>query len=100
MSWQDYQAYHVHFSSAHSRIRCGGRGPRTVPVRSSQAMPRMDAVGEEVTMPERVEIIRPVEERYVEILSPRARELLVRLHDALADRPPAAPPPPPPPPAA
>jgi malate synthase len=37
-------------------------------------------------MRERVEIIGPVEERYVEILTPRALELLVRLHDALADR--------------
>src|SRR5690348_8930176 len=37
-------------------------------------------------MPERVEIIGPLEERYVEILSPRALELLVRLHDALAER--------------
>ena len=37
-------------------------------------------------MPERVEIIGPNEERYVEILSPKALELLVRLHDALADR--------------
>ncbi len=37
-------------------------------------------------MRERVEITGPVEERYIEILSPRALELLVRLHDALADR--------------
>jgi malate synthase len=37
-------------------------------------------------MPERVEITGPTEERYVEILSPRALELLVMLHDALADR--------------
>jgi len=37
-------------------------------------------------MPERVEITGPAEERYVEILSPRALELLVMLHDALADR--------------
>src|ERR1700756_1086580 len=37
-------------------------------------------------MPERVEIIGPPSERYVEVLSPRALELLVRLHDALADR--------------
>src|SRR6202161_3851033 len=37
-------------------------------------------------MPERVEITGPAAERYVEILSPRALELLVRLHDALADR--------------
>jgi malate synthase len=37
-------------------------------------------------MPERVEIIGPTSERHVEILSPRALELLVRLHDALADR--------------
>src|SRR5580692_11295628 len=41
---------------------------------------------EELTMPERVEITGPAEERYVEILSPRALELLVLLHDALADR--------------
>ena len=37
-------------------------------------------------MTERVEITGPTEERYVEILSPRALELLVLLHDALADR--------------
>jgi malate synthase len=37
-------------------------------------------------MTERVEITGPTEERYVEILSPRALELLVMLHDALADR--------------
>src|ERR1700761_3726894 len=37
-------------------------------------------------MAERVEITGPTEERYVEILSPRALELLVMLHDALADR--------------
>jgi len=37
-------------------------------------------------MPERVEITGPAEDRYVEILSPRALELLVMLHDALADR--------------
>ena len=36
-------------------------------------------------MPERVEITGPTEERYVEILSPKALELLARLHDALAD---------------
>jgi malate synthase len=36
-------------------------------------------------LPERVEIIGPSRERYVEILSPRALELLVSLHDALAD---------------
>jgi malate synthase len=41
---------------------------------------------EELIMPERVEITGPSEERYVEILSPRALELLVMLHDALADR--------------
>jgi malate synthase len=41
---------------------------------------------EELTMPERVEITGPTGERYVEILSPRALELLVMLHDALADR--------------
>jgi malate synthase len=41
---------------------------------------------EELTMPERVEITGPTEERYVEILSPGALELLVMLHDALADR--------------
>jgi malate synthase len=35
-------------------------------------------------MPERVEITGPVEERYVEVLSPKALALLVRLHDALA----------------
>src|SRR6201985_2153850 len=37
-------------------------------------------------MAERVEITGPTEERYVEILSPKALELLVMLHDALADR--------------
>ena len=37
-------------------------------------------------MAERVEITGPTGERYVEILSPRALELLVMLHDALADR--------------
>jgi malate synthase len=37
-------------------------------------------------MAERVEITGPTDERYVEILSPRALELLVVLHDALADR--------------
>jgi malate synthase len=37
-------------------------------------------------MPERVEVIGPTNERYVEILSPKALELLARLHDALADR--------------
>jgi len=37
-------------------------------------------------MAERVEIAGPTGERYVEILSPSALELLVMLHDALADR--------------
>jgi malate synthase len=37
-------------------------------------------------MSERVQIAGPIEERYVEILSPRALELLVLLHDALAER--------------
>ena len=37
-------------------------------------------------MAERVEITGPTGERYVEILSPKALELLVRLHDALGDR--------------
>ena len=37
-------------------------------------------------MAERVEITGPTGERYVEILSPKALELLVALHDALADR--------------
>jgi malate synthase len=37
-------------------------------------------------MPERVEITGPASERYVEVLSPPALELLVTLHDALADR--------------
>jgi malate synthase len=37
-------------------------------------------------MPERVEITGPAGERYVEVLSPKALELLVILHDALADR--------------
>jgi malate synthase len=41
---------------------------------------------EELIMAERVEITGPTEERYVEILSPKALELLVMLHDALADR--------------
>src|SRR6201996_6352428 len=52
------------------------RGPRLGWIRSR----------EELTMPERVEITGPTEERYVEILSRRALELLVLLHDALADR--------------
>jgi hypothetical protein len=47
----------------------------------------MDCCGwEELTMAERVEITGPAGERYVEILSPKALELLVLLHDALADR--------------
>ncbi len=37
-------------------------------------------------MAERVRITGPTAERYVEILSPKALELLVLLHDALADR--------------
>ena len=37
-------------------------------------------------MPERLEITGPAGERYDEILTPRALELLVALHDALADR--------------
>jgi malate synthase len=37
-------------------------------------------------MAERVQIAGPTGERYVEILSPKALELLVRLHDALGDR--------------
>jgi malate synthase len=37
-------------------------------------------------MPERIEIIGTTGERDVEILSPKALELLVTLHDALADR--------------
>jgi len=37
-------------------------------------------------MAERVEITGPAGERYVEILSPKALELLVSLHDALSDR--------------
>jgi malate synthase len=37
-------------------------------------------------MSERVEITGPMGERYVEILSPKALDLLVLLHDALADR--------------
>jgi malate synthase len=41
---------------------------------------------EELTMPERLEITGPAGERYDEILTPRALELLVALHDALADR--------------
>jgi malate synthase len=39
-----------------------------------------------LAVPERVEITGPATERYVEVLSPRALELLVRLHDTLADR--------------
>src|SRR5258708_15609828 len=34
----------------------------------------------------RVQIIGPMEDRYAEILTPRALELLVALHDALAER--------------
>jgi malate synthase len=37
-------------------------------------------------MPERVEITGPAGERYDEILTPKALELLVALHDELADR--------------
>ena len=37
-------------------------------------------------MAERVEITGPAQERYVEVLSPRALGLLTALHDALADR--------------
>jgi hypothetical protein len=37
-------------------------------------------------MPERVEITGPASERHVEVLSPRALELLVRLHDTVAER--------------
>src|SRR6202051_1254471 len=39
---------------------------------------------EELTMAVRVEITGPADERYVEILSPRALELLAVLHEALA----------------
>ncbi len=39
-----------------------------------------------LSVPERVRIAGPATERYVEVLSPRALELLVRLHDALAER--------------
>ena len=49
-------------------------------------MPRMDNHSwEELTMPERLEITGPAGDRYEEILSPRALELLVALHDQLAD---------------
>jgi malate synthase len=41
---------------------------------------------EERGMPERVEIIGASDERYAEILTPKALELLTLLHDALADR--------------
>jgi malate synthase len=41
---------------------------------------------EEPTMPERVEITGPAGERYDEILTPKALELLVALHHALAQR--------------
>src|SRR6516165_5099862 len=37
-------------------------------------------------MPERVVITGPADERYVEILSPRALQLLVKLHDMLGER--------------
>ncbi len=37
-------------------------------------------------MAERVAVTGPTQERYVEVLSPRALELLARLHDALDDR--------------
>jgi hypothetical protein len=40
---------------------------------------------EELTMPERAEIIRPASERYAEVPSPRALELLVRPPDAVAE---------------
>jgi malate synthase len=39
-----------------------------------------------LSMPERMRIAGPVTERYVEVLSPRALDLLVRLHDALEER--------------
>jgi len=42
--------------------------------------------GEGLIMAERVRITGPTAERYVEILSPKALELLALLHDALADR--------------
>jgi malate synthase len=39
-----------------------------------------------LSMPERMRIAGPVTERSVEVLSPRALDLLVRLHDALEER--------------
>jgi malate synthase len=39
-----------------------------------------------LSVPERVRIAGPATERYVEVLSPRDLGLLIRLHDALADR--------------
>ncbi len=41
---------------------------------------------EEPRMPERVEITGPAGDRYDEILTPKALELLVALHDALGAR--------------
>jgi malate synthase len=41
---------------------------------------------EELTMPERLEITGPAGDRYDEILTPRALDLLEKLHDELADR--------------
>jgi malate synthase len=46
----------------------------------------MDHSREEQNMPERVEIIGPAAERYDEILTPQALDLLGKLHAELADR--------------
>src|SRR5690242_8720555 len=79
MSWRDYQSYH-------GRIPRNSRS-RLPPLALPTARLRMDGCSwEELIMAERVEITGPTEERYVEILSPKALELLVMLHDALADR--------------
>src|SRR3984885_7094049 len=77
-------------SAERGRRRRTARGQRQCDV-SDLVLARGPRLGwvhswEELTMPERVEITGPAEERYVEILSPRALELLVMLHDALADR--------------
>ena len=51
------------------------------------AMPRMDIHSwEELTMPERLEITGPAGDRYDEILTPGALDLLVELHDELGER--------------
>src|ERR1700733_1088072 len=61
--------------------RLGTAIPRGhLPRPASRAAPRIvSGAGGELTMPERVEIIGPAGERYIEVLSPKALELLARL---------------------